>query len=274
MQAQMKQMQQQKIFRKALVVPAEHGSWSWLLVPFFVGLGVAGQLHVAALVTLTGGLSAFLMRQPATAWLRIRQGRGRRADEGLAAGWTLSFALLATLSLVALLALGRLVLLWLLPPLGLVLVLYLAVAQINRAQVRSLWMELAGAAGLAAMAPAAYAAATGTLDQTAWFLWGLLAAQNVLGALYVRLRIADTHGRDPNRLAPLLGHLLGLLLVAGSVAAGLLPVLVLLPFLGFLARALWAVAAPRPITAIKRFGFTEVGVEAVSGLLIMLGYVI
>lgn len=61
-------------FRKSLVLPAEHGAWAWLMVPFVVGSSVAGQLHPAIFLTLVGGLAAFLMRQPATIWLRIRQG--------------------------------------------------------------------------------------------------------------------------------------------------------------------------------------------------------
>ena len=31
-----------RIFRKRLIIPTEHGAWSWLLVPFFVGAAVAG----------------------------------------------------------------------------------------------------------------------------------------------------------------------------------------------------------------------------------------
>lgn len=38
-------VQRRKWLRKALVMPAEHGSWSWLLVPFLVGIGVAGRHH-------------------------------------------------------------------------------------------------------------------------------------------------------------------------------------------------------------------------------------
>ena len=74
-----------RLFRKNLVIPTEHGSWSWLLAPFFVGAGVAsqvgageGQSLLPLAFTLVGGLCAFLVRQPASAWLRIRRGRARR----------------------------------------------------------------------------------------------------------------------------------------------------------------------------------------------------
>ena len=272
--SQKRKRQRRRFFRKSLVILAEHGSWSWLLVPFLVGAGVAGRLHFAALLVLCGALAAFLMRQPATAWLRIRQGRGRRADEKLAAGWALGLALLATLCLVWLLLLGRTPLLWLLLPLAFLFTLYLGVAQINRSRTRTLWMELAGAAGLAALAPAAYVAATGRLDTTAWLLWAIMATQNAAGVLYVRLRLADRHEREMGRLPVLWGHLLGLAVVVATAAWGNVPWPVVLPFAGFLLRAVWTVAAPRPIANVKHFGFTEVGVEILSGLWIVASYLL
>ncbi|MFW6182888.1 MAG: YwiC-like family protein [Chloroflexota bacterium] len=269
-----RQRNRSRLFRKTLLIPAEHGSWSWLLVPYFVGLGVAGQWSWALLPTLLGGLSAFLLRQPATAWLRIRQGRGRRSDQALAAGWTAALLLVGIACLALLLTMGLDTLLWLLPPLGAILVAYLAVAQINRASVRSLWMEIAGAAGLAAMAPAAYLATGAPLDATAWALWLILALHNVLGALYVRQRIADTRKREMSRRLVLSAHLLGVAAITALTVALNMPQLLWLPFLAFLIRAVWAVARPRPIPDIKRFGFTEVGVEIIGGLWIIASFAI
>lgn len=260
------------LFRRALVLPAEHGSWSWLLVPYLVGAAVGGSLSLSVLLVLTGGLSAFLMRQPATAWLRIRQGKGRQSDAALATGWTLLFASIAVASLLGLLALGQGALLWLLVPLSALLFLYLSVARIHRAGVRSLWMEVAGAVGLAAMAPAAYIASRGHLDVTAWLLWLLLALQNVEGVLYVRLRLSDRRGRTMRRDLVFWAHLAGLLLLLTIAGLAPLPWLALLPFLVFLVRAAWAVASPRPLENVKRFGFTEVAVELASGLWLIATY--
>lgn len=71
------------IFVKRLIIPSEHGAWVWLFVPYVVGLLVAPRLAgptthagLAAMLVGLGGLSAFLLRQPATAWMRMRQGRG------------------------------------------------------------------------------------------------------------------------------------------------------------------------------------------------------
>lgn len=268
-----------KIFRKSLVIPAEHGAWSWLLVPYAVGAVVASQAVpqaelpiLAGLLSLVGGLSAYMVRQPATIWLRIQQGRGRRSDAPLAAGWSITLATLAGLCLLGLLALDRTDLLWLVFPAMAVAGLYLLSARRGRASLRSLGMELTGAVGLALMAPAAYGAISGQLDQTAWTLWGLMALQNALGVLYVRQRLADTHSRPSHRSLTLWGHGAALLGVVTAAILGWLPWLATLPFAGFLARALWAGWTPRPVANVRRFGFSELAVEILGGLLIVAAF--
>ena len=261
-----------RIFRKQLVIPTEHGSWTWFLVPYFVGVLVAQEWNLATALVLIGGMAGFLIRQPATSWMRIRSGRGRKADINLAAGWTIGLSLAAVLSFVGLLFLGRTMLLWLLLPMTIIFLLYMIASRQRRATVRSLWMEAAGAVGLAAAAPAAYVAATGTLDGTAWALWGLMAGQNMLGVLYVRLRIADTHSRSMSRTPVIWGHVGVLLLLIIAASQEAIPWLAVVPFAGYLARALWAAARTRPVENIVRFGFSEIGVEILGGMLIVAGY--
>lgn len=269
-------------FRKSLVVPTEHGAWSWLLTPWLVGavVGLAAPAGaplpgLALLLTLIGGLCAYMIRQPATAWLRIRQGRGRQADRSLALSWAAGFSLASLASLLGLFLLGRTALLGLAVPFAAILLAYLLAARSGRAAMRSLSMELAGAVGLALTAPAAYIAATGELTPVAAALWALMALQNAMGVLYVRLRLADSKQRAANRSLTLWGHVAAFsaVLVSGVLPKGT-PLLAAVPFAGFLVRALWAVRQPRPVPNIKRFGFTEVGVELLGGALIAAGYLL
>lgn len=260
-------------FRKQLILPAEHGSWSWLLVPFLVGTAVSQTVSFPVWLVLVGGLAFFLLRQPATVWLRVRQGRGRKSDGLLAL--RILLLLLAALLLcgAGLLLLQRQVMFWLLLPFMALMGLYLWAAR-SRQKTRSLKMELVGAAGLALMAPASMLAAAGQASGMVWLLWGLLAAQNVLGVFYVRQRIADTHQRPFNRKPLLWSHILAVVVLAGTAAVGFVPWLAVVPFVGFFLRAVWTVQQPRPIPHIKKFGFSEIGVELLSGAFIAAGFLL
>lgn len=261
-----------KGFRKQLLLPAEHGSWSWLLVPYLVGTAVAQTFNLAALLVLIGSLALFLLRQPATIWLRIRQGRGRQSDGTIVQRLVLGLGGVALLCLLGLLALGVTAIFWLALPVAGLLAVYVAAALGRQSSVRVLWMELAGAAGLALTAPAAMIAASGQMTAVAWWLWLLLALLNVLGVLYVRLRLADSHGRETDRRPMLGAHLVSVGVITAVVLTGHIPTLTILPFAALAGRALWAYPRPRPIPHIKKFGFTEVGVELACGLLLILAY--
>ncbi|MCP4358295.1 MAG: hypothetical protein GY796_09800 [Chloroflexi bacterium] len=265
---------QVKGFRKQLLLPAEHGTWSWLIVPYFVGLGIAGSFNLGALLVFVGSMSIFLTRQPATVWLRVRRGRGRKRDGPIAARVLLGLCLLGLVCLLGLLALGLQDIFWLTLPMAGLIVVYLSAALSQRTRTRTLWMEMAGAAGLALTAPAAMITVQEEVTTTVWFIWILVALQNVLGALYVRLRLADTHGRLVDRWPLLLIHALVFLGVVGTAVFDYVPLLTTVPFLGFLLRALWTYPQPRPIPNIKKFGFTEIGVEIAGGLVFVLAYAV
>ena len=94
----------------------------------------------------------------------------------------------------------------------------------------------------------------------------------MLGVLYVRLRIADTHGREMARAPVFWSHMAVLLAVVVAAFLEVLPWLVTVPYAGYLARAVWAVYRTRPVVNIVRFGFSEIGAEIAGGILVVLGY--
>jgi hypothetical protein len=259
-------------FRKQILIPTEHGSWSWLFVPYFIGLGIAQTFSLATFLVLVAGLSVFLMRQPGMVWSRARSGHGRRSDGPIAAKVLAGLVALALLALAGLFLLGITDILWLTVPTLIVVALYLTAARNRRSRMRVLGMEIVGAAGLALMAPAVLIAAHGQATPMAWVVFSLAAWQNVLSVFYVRQRIADTHERESNRLLSLVGHLLGAGMVGGTAVLQFTPWLAALPFLGFLIRAIWVYIRPRPIPHIKKFGFTELAVQFGAGFVIVLGY--
>ena len=261
-----------KQFRKQLILPAEHGSWSWLLVPYFVGVAIGGGFNLATMLILIGGLALFLLRQPASIWLRLKQGKGRKRDLPVVQKLSVGLGVFALLSFVGLLALGLTEMLVLAIPVVILLLVYAAATLSKHTSVRNLWMELAGAVGLALMAPAAMIAATGTINLDTWTVYGLMALLNVLGVFYVRLRIADTHERPSSRSLILWSHIVGGTAVLLLAFFQIIPMIATLPFIGLFVRALWIYPKSRPIPNVKKFGFTEVGVEIVAGVFIVLAY--
>lgn len=261
-------------FRKHLLLPSEHGSWSWLIVPYFVGVIVGGTVNVAVILVFTGSMATFLLRQSASLWVRARRGNGRLRDIPILQKIVIILTSIATLSFIGLMAFGLTDLLLLALPVVPFFVLYMFSARQRQSDTRVLGMEIAGSAALALVAPAAMVAATGSLSTDAWMIGGLMAAQNVLGVLYVRQRVDDTHGRAGNRLLMLGMHTAVLMLTLVAAALYWMPLLAALPALFLLLRALWAYRAPRPIADIKKFGFSEVGVEIAGGLIVAVAYLV
>ena len=261
-------------FRKHLLLPSEHGSWSWLIVPYFVGAIVGGTINLAVLLVFTGSMATFLVRQPASLWVRARRGNGRLRDIPILKQIITILTSIAILSFAGLMAFGLINLLLLTLPVALFFIVYLLSARQKQSDTRVLGMEVAGSAALALVAPAAMIAATGTLSADAWMIGGLMAAQNVLGVLYVRQRVDDTHGRAGNRQLMLAMHTAVFIFTLIAAALHWMPLLAALPSLIFLLRALWAYRAPHPIVHIKKFGFSEVGVEIIGGLIVIVAYLL
>jgi hypothetical protein len=261
-------------FRKHLLLPSEHGSWSWLLVPYFVGVIVGGAVNLAVILIFTGSMATFLLRQSASLWVRARRGNGRLRDIPILKKIITTLTTIAILSFVGLMALGLTDLLLLALLVVPFFMLYLFSARQKQSDTRVLGMEVAGSAALALVAPAAMVAAMGALSADTWVIGGLMAAQNVLGVLYVRQRIDDTHDRAGNRQLMLGMHTAVFILILVVAALRWMPLLAVLPALFLLLRALWTYRAPRPIFHIKKFGFSEVGVEIIGGIIIVVAYLI
>lgn len=259
--------------------PAEHGSWSLLLTPFLIGAGLAvaaghparGAAPALALFALLA-LSAFLVRQPVSALLRVWRGRARREVAGLDVLWTVMLSLLIAACGLALIAMGRGALLIVAIPAGVALLVSLSIAALHKP--RGLALEIVGALGLALASPGAYVAVTGALDGGALAAWSLSAAHSLISVLYVRLRVATRRDRVSRgtRASVALSHLLAFVgvLVAGTLGA--LPWLAILPFGLLLARALWVAWRVPPLDDVRRFGFTEMGLALVFVVLVVLAY--
>jgi hypothetical protein len=75
-----------------------------------------------------------------------------------------------------------------------------------------------------------------------------------------------------SRSPVLWGHAGVLLAVLLAASRETIPWLAVAPFAGLLIRAAWSVTRPRPVENIKRFGFSEIGIEILGGVLVIAGY--
>lgn len=254
---------------KTVALPAEHGSWAFLLEPILLGLLVAPS--APGLFLAVAGAGMFLLHHP----LRLAWGdwrRGLRAPRTrLATRFVVFYGALAVVGLWAALSLASpailLPLLLAFPPVAILMLIYDALAR-----RRALLIELAGPVALGALAPA-IALAAGWAGAPALGLWAILVARSVPSILYIRARLRLERGQSV-RLAPPVAVHLGFLIALGLMAwVGLAPALTAVAEAVLLLRAARGLSARResPIRP-QKLGFLEVGYGLVTVLIVAFGY--
>jgi hypothetical protein len=260
-------------------MPAEHGSWGILFVPFLAASVLAGAWSWAQPLALTCILLLFLLR-------------GSVEAQG---GWTIQNLLLpahrlligaAALSGAALLlGFGRWQMLGLGAVCGAVYLLQLRVASSHRqarpADKRSLSAEILGVALLTATAPAAWIAARGALDTRGVEVWLANLLFFLGGVLYVKYRVRGilvhrSFETWSERLAftwPVLTYHALLLAFLGACAIGQsLPAAVLIAFVPAFLRVIALLFQLGRSFPIRRLGWTEVGHSVIFAVILVLGY--
>jgi len=262
----------------APLLPREHGAWGIVAIPFLTAVAIAGRLSLPVLLTALAVVLAFVARYPlellAIPNSHLRAGRPNR---GRLVRSTWIFSLLTLALGIVLTVVWRLHLLWGLALAGLIL-FALRVWWGRRGGDRSLTAELAGTAGLTLSALAGWIAATGTLDRTAFQVWGLNALFFGSGVLYVKSRILARRAQprpEDQRSASfaVTFHFLILAFVVALVFARWLSPLIAIPFALSAMRAVHGVraAAETPL-ALRRLGWSEVALSLVFAAFITLGF--
>lgn len=194
---------------KPVALPAEHGSWGFLLEPTV--LGILAAPSVAGLLLVVSTAAAFLLRNPARVFLRARRRPAASPRFAAARNMAATYAAVATVSLAGAVAIAGwvpLAPLAIVSPLGLSYLLY-----DRRNRGRSLEAELFGGLGTSGAAPA-IALAAGLPASASAVLGGLVVAKAVPTVLYVRARLRLEDGEPVRRWPPLLAHAAGLAGVA------------------------------------------------------------
>jgi YwiC-like protein len=265
--------------RQSLIFPREHGAWGILLVPLVtgasVGLLAGGRAWPLAPLSIAV-LALFWLHTPVESWIGTAPARARTpAELELVRNAALALAAVAAAALIWLFWGGQNhALLW--------IGVTAATAFIAQAIVRQAWRsarmaaQIIGAAGLTAVAPAAYYVVTSHLNGAAWSLWiaNLLFAANQIQ--FVQLRIRAAHAMKSNEKLSIGRGFLGgqtivMVLLALACADHLFRWYAAMAFLPVLFRGFaWFVAASEPL-AIHALGRRELIHAGAFGVLLVLG---
>lgn len=255
-------------------LPREHGSWVMLFVAFLAG-AITGGWSWALPPYLLAALALFTVRRPLAALVR---GAAPAAEERRRAlGWVVRFGAAGALAGLVLLAFH----LWLMIPLGVIAAALLGVDLLRAARTArpTFASEVAGAVGIALVAPGAYYAATGRLDGAAPALWIACALHFVSGVYHIRMRVRWVKVPPRGAAERWATARENVLYQAGMLAAGAaLARLGLLPPLGWLAllpafaRGVLGAALGRRETNFKRLGWLEAAYAAAFLALLLLTF--
>ena len=150
-------------------------------------------------------------------------------------------------------------------------------SQASARRDRSAGVELLSLAGFSASAPATYAVLTGRLDATALMLWALHALFFGSSVFYVKMRVQTVVRRVSKRSpdfsrATVFYHAGLAVLVLTLALAGHLPALAALAFAPIVVRALWAAARRPGRILLWRVGAAETGYLAAFAVLVVMAF--
>lgn len=257
-------------------MPAEHGAWGMLAVPYVCAAAVANQSNAPVALCGLVALGLFVLRgsvQVQGGWRALRQ------PEHLALGGV-------TLALA-----GALVMAYGRYQLFLVAVAGAALYAVqealarrhneSRTEKRSLGAELIGVVLLSLAAPAAWIAARGRMEWSGAQIWGLSVLFFLGGVLYVKYRVRGllTHRKFEGwreRLEfswpVILYHLLLLAFLASSIFLHSLSAIVLLAFTPGILRANGLLFELGERFPIRRLGWMEIAHSVVFAALLVMAF--
>ncbi|MCL6565610.1 MAG: YwiC-like family protein [Acidobacteriia bacterium] len=255
-------------------MPAEHGAWGILLVPYLTAVFMVGTTNLSILLVLLAAVSLFLVRGSADAhgtWRVLADPRHLLLfGIGILTGGWLIFVERRHTLLVLLAA---------------VCVLYVLQKTLARHpnreihEKRSLAAELVGVVLLTLVVPATWIAARGNLDRLGLQLWLLNLLFFAGGVIYVKYRVRGLLAHRPfpswferMRFAwPVIAyHLLLVAFLVAAIAREALPTLTVLAFTPGMLRAfglVWQLGKRFPI---RRLGWSEVAQAIVFAALLVL----
>ena len=270
-------MRTKRLFRRAVALPADHGTWIFLLTPLLIGLYAGGRWTTPSFYLVVAALSGFLLRQPLTIAIKVLSGRRSRADLPAALFWVAVYSAVGLAHVTDLALRGYGYVLYLAIPGVAVFAWHLYL--VSRRQERDqLAIELLGSGLLALAATGAYWVGVGRPDAGGWLLWGLAWIQSAASILYVHLRLDQrsaaedlTRGELVAMARPALAlATLNLGFVSALCAAHVVPLWLFLPYLVQWLEVLRGTLQPAFALQPKAIGFRQLAVSTLFTLLFIL----
>jgi hypothetical protein len=175
-------------FKKQIAIPQDHGSWVFILSPLLVGIFAGGKFTPAVLSLVIAAISAFMIRQPMTIFIKALSGRRPKTDLPPARFWLLVYGGILALALIFLISQGSGYALYLAIPGAPVFAWHLWLVS-RRAERKQAGVEVIATGVLALAAPAAYWVALGGYDPQGWWLWAWTWIQSAASIVYAYLRL-------------------------------------------------------------------------------------
>ncbi len=241
----------QKVFRKQIYLPQDHGSWVFIFSPLLIGLFAGGRFTLPSFFLVVAAIAAFLIRQPITVMVKAYSGRRSKDDLPAARLWVAVYSVVALVALTGLILGSFTYILYLAIPGAPVFAWHLWLVS-RREERRQSGVEIVAIGVLSLTAPAAYWVGIGHYDPLGWWLWILVWMQSAASIVYAYLRLEQREQtRVPERSEQWrMGFRAALYTsfnLASSLTLGLVSVLprfLFLPYLVQWAETMWGIAHP------------------------------
>ncbi len=241
----------QKVFRKQIYLPQDHGSWVFIFSPLLIGLFAGGRFTLPSFFLVVAAIAAFLIRQPITVMVKAYSGRRSKDDLPAARLWVAVYSVVALVALTGLILGSFTYILYLAIPGAPVFAWHLWLVS-RREERRQSGVEIVAIGVLSLTAPAAYWVGIGHYDPLGWWLWILVWMQSAASIVYAYLRLEQREQtRVPERSEQWrMGFRAALYTsfnLASSLTLGLVSVLprfLFLPYLVQWAETMWGITHP------------------------------
>ena len=258
------------LFRKHIAIPQDHGSWVFILSPLLIGAFAGGSFTSATVSLIIAAMAAFMLRQPATAIIKIYSKRRTKDELPSAIFWFAVYGLISLVALTILVVKGFGYILYLAVPGVPVFAWHLWLVS-KREERRQVNVEIIATGVLSLAAPAAYWVGKGGYDPTGWWLWGLIWLQTAASIVYAYLRLEQREQvTGPDRRGQWKMGWRAALYTSFNLASALtlsliaiLPSLLFVPYLVQWLETMWGITHPATGWKPTRIGIRQLFVSTI-----------